>query len=147
MKRFLALLTALCLLAACAAAEGTDATQEVAAERDGLTVLRMKTSGETDTLQYKVDYPAFQSEDTALADYLQQTVAEPLLTLRKLDRMSADDIANEPVIIDTGTADGMTVHRGTLVRPGGNIVGPWRLSYLDAAEAVRALARLAGGAA
>ena len=35
MKRFLALLTALCLLAACAAAEGTDATQEVAAERDG----------------------------------------------------------------------------------------------------------------
>ena len=93
MKRALALLMTLCMLMGTAVAESTDGTQTVELEKDGLTILRTKTSGETDTLKYKVDYPAFESADTTLSDYLTQTVTDPLLKLQKQSPISADTAA------------------------------------------------------
>lgn len=91
MKRALALLLALCLLSAAvpaAFAEDTEPVKTVELEKDGLTIFRCKTSGETDTMKFKVDYPAFESDDESLATYLTQTVADPLLALRKTSPIS-----------------------------------------------------------
>ena len=91
MKRVLALIAALCLLTVSAVAESAGDTRAVELEKDGLTVYRCKSVGQTDTQTYKLDYPAFESSDATLASYLTQTVAEPLLALRKIDAMSAEN--------------------------------------------------------
>lgn len=88
MKRLLALLAALCLFAGVADAEGSPESRTPELTRDGLTVIRCQLSGQTDTLTSKLDYPAFESDDTALAEYLTQTVTEPLLALRRAEPMS-----------------------------------------------------------
>ena len=91
MKRVLALIAALCLLTVSAVAESAGDTRAVEMVKDGLTVYRCKSVGQTDTQTYKLDYPAFESSDATLASYLTQTVAEPLLALRKIDAMSAEN--------------------------------------------------------
>ena len=90
MKRALALLLTFCLLSAsCAMARETGETRTVELEKDGLTVYRVLYGGETDTLKYKEEYPAFACADTALSDYLTRTVTEPLLALRRESPMTA----------------------------------------------------------
>ncbi|MCE5344099.1 MAG: hypothetical protein LLF96_11040 [Eubacteriales bacterium] len=91
MKRALALLVTFCLLFGSAAATGdTGETRTVELTKDGVTVYKVEASGTTDTLQYKVQYPAFECEDATLQSYLTQAVTTPLLALRKMDKMSAD---------------------------------------------------------
>ena len=90
MKRIIALLVTLCLLLTTAAAEGTDATQTVDMEKNGVTVIRNKSTGETDTQKYKVEYPEFECDDETLTAYLKQTVTDPLLVLRKTEPLSAE---------------------------------------------------------
>jgi len=94
MKRALALLIALCLLVGSTAfAEDTSGTQTVDLEKDGLTILRTKTSGETDTMKYKVDYPSFEYADATLVDYLTKTVSDPLKNLKRESPIIADTTA------------------------------------------------------
>lgn len=101
MKRALALLLALCLLLGSTAfAEETGGTQTVDLEKDGLTVMRTKTSGETDTMKYKLDYPSFVYADASLVDYLTQTVSDPLMQLKKESPIIADATAYTAVAKD-----------------------------------------------
>jgi hypothetical protein len=88
MKRFLALATALCILWASAVAEAPAGDRSVEVTGDGLTIYRVSATGEDDTLQYKLDYPAFESEDASLAEYLTGAVTEPLLALRRAAPMA-----------------------------------------------------------
>ncbi len=88
MKRFFALVTALCILWASAYAEAPAGERSVELTGDGLTIYRVSATGEDDTLQYKVDYPAFESDDASLAAYLTGAVAEPLLALRRASPMA-----------------------------------------------------------
>ena len=88
MKRLLALATALCILWASAAAEAPAGERSVELTGDGLTVYRVSATGEDDALQYKLDYPAFESDDASLAEYLTGAVTEPLLALRRAAPMA-----------------------------------------------------------
>lgn len=95
MKRIVALLAALCLLVSAACAEGAEETRTEELAADGLTVYRCKSAGETQQLTYDLNYPAFEAEDSALTEYLTQTVAQPLLALQRAEPMSADPAAYE----------------------------------------------------
>ena len=82
MKRTLSWLLAFCLLASPAAfAEETDGSRTVLLQKNGLTLYRATSVGENDTLNYRVDSPAFESDDASLADYLTRNVTEPLAAL------------------------------------------------------------------
>ena len=91
MKRFGALLVAFCLLFTGAVAEGTGETRTAELTSDSLTVYRVKETGQNDTQQYTLDYPAFESQDDSLAAYLTQTITEPLLALRRTTPMNEAD--------------------------------------------------------
>jgi len=95
MKRVLAWFMALCILAgAVAFAEDAGGTQTVELQADGLTIYRNKTNGETDTMKYKVDSPSFECEaDPTLAEYLTQTVTDPMLKLKRESPISSNTAA------------------------------------------------------
>ena len=94
MKRALAVLLTLCLLTATGAlAQSAEPTTTLELEKDGLRILRCKVNAETDTQRVKVDYPTFESDDASLATYLNATITEPLLALRKMEPISADAAA------------------------------------------------------
>jgi len=94
MKRALSWLLAFCLLASPAAfAEETDGSRMVLLQKNGLTLYRAASVGENDTLTYRVDSPAFECDDAALADYLTQNITEPLAALCDMQPLSADTTA------------------------------------------------------
>ena len=94
MKRTLSWLLAFCLLASPAAfAEETDGSRTVLLQKNGLTLYRSTSVGENDTLNYRVDSPAFESDDASLADYLTRNVTEPLAALCGMQPLSADSAA------------------------------------------------------
>lgn len=94
MKRALSWLLAFCLLASPAAfAEQTDGSRTVLLQKNGLTLYRAASVGENDTLTYRVDSPAFECDDAALADYLTQNITEPLAALCDMQPLSADTTA------------------------------------------------------
>ena len=76
MKRFFALLLALCMLAACLPALAAEETVEL--EKDGVTVTRCHLVTTTKNQRIAVDYPAFTCEDKALEELLNRLVAEPI---------------------------------------------------------------------
>jgi hypothetical protein len=88
MKRFWALLTVLCILWASAAAVALGGERTVELTGESFTLYRVQEEGETDALQYKLDYPAFDSEDPSLVEYLTGAVAAPLLALRRTPPMA-----------------------------------------------------------
>ena len=89
MKRVLALLMALCLLGSSAMAESLpEPTQTLKLEKNGLQVFQNEIATETGTLVIQMDYPTFTGEDTALTDYLDQTITQPLLKLARTDLTS-----------------------------------------------------------
>lgn len=100
MKRTLALLLALCLLTA-APAVAEDNGQTIDLQQDGITITHRIDEGQTDTVNYRVEYPVFTCEDETLANYLTETVADPLLALRKTDAFSKDAAAYEDGSLDT----------------------------------------------
>lgn len=90
MKRLIALMAALCLLVTSTAAENAGETRTVELSADGLTVYRCAAAGETEQLAFDLNYPAFEAEDKTLTEYLTQTVADPLMALRRAEPMSAN---------------------------------------------------------
>lgn len=89
MKRVLALLMALCLLGSSAMAESLpEPTQTLKLEKNGLQVFQNEIATETGTLVIQMDYPTFTGEDTALTDYLDQTITQLLLKLARTDLTS-----------------------------------------------------------
>lgn len=76
MKRFCALLLALCLLMTGLPALAAEETVEL--EKDGVTVTRCHEVTKTKNQRFAIDYPTFACEDAALETFLNQTVADPI---------------------------------------------------------------------
>ncbi|MEG0995757.1 MAG: hypothetical protein RSH26_02230 [Clostridia bacterium] len=91
MKRFFALLLALCLLIpnlAIGEDENT-VTEDVSAY--GVTVMRHHEVSTAGKQRLALDYPTFESENATLATFLTDSITAPILSLRKLGQMAEDD--------------------------------------------------------
>ena len=76
MKRFCALLLALCLLGACLPVLAEETTVDL--EKDGITVHRHHEVTKTKNQRYAVDYPTFTCDDAKLEEFLTQAVSQPI---------------------------------------------------------------------
>ena len=77
MKRFCALLLALCLILPALPALAAEETVEL--EKDGVTVVRHHDVSTTKNQRIAVDYPSFRCEDKQLEAFLTDTIAQPIL--------------------------------------------------------------------
>ncbi len=77
MKRFLALLAALCLILSALPALAAEETVEL--EQDGVTIVRNHLVETLKNQRIAVDYPSFRCEDKKLEAYLIETIAQPIL--------------------------------------------------------------------
>ncbi len=90
MKRAMAALTVFCLLlAACAVAEPVTESKEDL-RGNGIVITRHKEISENEKQKQAIDYPSFAAEDETLQSYLDQTITQPFLGLRKLGQMAED---------------------------------------------------------
>lgn len=76
MKRFCALLLALCLLGACLPVLAEETTVDL--EKEGITVHRHHEVTKTKNQRYAVDYPTFTCDDAKLEEFLTQAVSQPI---------------------------------------------------------------------
>lgn len=105
MKRFCALLLALCLLMTGLPALAAEETVEL--EKDGVTVTRCHEVTKTKNQRFAIDYPTFACEDAALETFLNQTVADPIRQ-RCAMAESEDTTGYESGLMDT-ISSGYTV--------------------------------------
>lgn len=90
MKRWGAIVIAICLwLSACAIAEQSS-EKTVDLSGDGIVIMRNKEVIEDEKQKQAIDYPTFEGEDQALTDYLFQVITKPFLAMRKLGQMKED---------------------------------------------------------
>lgn len=90
MKRWGAIVIAFCLwLSTCAIAEQSS-EKTVDLSGDGIVIMRNKEVIEDEKQKQAIDYPTFEGEDQALADYLFQVITKPFLEMRKLGQMKED---------------------------------------------------------
>lgn len=87
MKRFGALLMALCVLLGSTAF--AQATEDMTVH--GVTVVRNHMEQQTDTQKIVVDYPTFETDDAELKAALAAQITRPILDMRALGRMAQDD--------------------------------------------------------
>ena len=87
MKRFLALVMALCLLFPAALAENVQSgtTAEREGNACGVTIWRNHQETETDLQQIVLDYPTFECDDAAFQQLLNEQVSEPIRELGMLE--------------------------------------------------------------
>ena len=105
MKRFCALLLALCLLMTGLPALAAEETVEL--EKDGVTVTRCHEVTKTKNQRFAIDYPTFACEDAALETFLNQTIADPIRQ-RCAMAESEDTTGYESGLMDT-ISSGYTV--------------------------------------
>ena len=88
MKRFLALMLALCTLCH-AAVLAEEPLPETAVTREGeacgVTILRNHRETDTATQRTALDYPTFECSDEAFAQFLTQNITEPICRMGQMD--------------------------------------------------------------
>lgn len=88
MKRLLALMMALCLLFSAAMADETvqpETTAEQEASACGVTIWRNHQETDTDLQQIVMDYPTFECDDEAFAQFLAESITDPIREMGMLD--------------------------------------------------------------